>query len=85
MGSTNRCYSFSKKIFTPIHGYCNARDYNNVVQLTEEDDTVYGMFGDHQIRHILAPQASQAQEILGDDLCRWIRQRYHWYYEHFTA
>jgi hypothetical protein len=48
--------------------YCNAHVYNNIVQLTEDDATVYGIFGDHQIRHILAPQASQAQEVLGDDL-----------------
>ena len=52
-------------------------------QITVEDDEVYGVFGDHQIRHKVEPQASQALEIFGTGLCDWIRNHYLWFYERF--
>ena len=63
--------------------YCPVHDFNHVEQITVEDDEVYGVFGDHQIRHKVEPQASQALEIFGPGLCDWIRQRYGWFYERF--
>lgn len=65
--------------------YYDGHDYGNVDQLTVEDDTVYGVFGDHRIRSTVEPQASQARQVLGDELCHWIRQRYAWYYERFSG
>ena len=63
--------------------YYGNHDFNNVEQITVEDDEVYGVFGDHQIRHKVVPQPSQALEIFGPGLCDWIRQRYGWFYERF--
>ena len=63
--------------------YCPAHDFNHVEQITVEDDEVYGVFGDHQIRHKVEPQASQALEVFGPGLCDWILQRYRWFYERF--
>ena len=63
--------------------YYGKHDFNNVEQITVEDDEVYGVFGDHQIRRKVEPQASQALEIFGPGLCDWIRQRYGWFYERF--
>jgi sulfotransferase len=59
-------------------------EYKNVVQVTAEDDAVYGIFGDHRIRPAVEPRASQARAVLGDELCEWIRQRYSWYYARFS-
>ena len=64
--------------------YAN-HDFNNVEQITVEDDEVYGVFGDHQIRHKVEPQLSQALEIFGPGLCDWIRQRYGWFDERFGS
>ena len=58
-------------------------DFNHVEQITVEDDEVYGVFGDHQIRGKVEPHTSQAIEIFGPGLCDWIRQRYGWFYEKF--
>ena len=63
--------------------YYEGHDFNNVEQITVEDDEVYGVFGDHTIRRQVQPQPSQALEVFGSDLCSWIRQRYSWFYERF--
>ena len=63
--------------------YDEGHDFNNVEQITVEDDEVYGVFGDHTIRRQVQPQPSRALEILGPGLCDWIRQRYGWFYQRF--
>ena len=63
--------------------YCEAHNFNHVEQITVEDDEVYGVFGDHQIRHKVRFQPSQALEIFGTGLCDWIRHHYRWFYERF--
>ena len=63
--------------------YYEGHDFNNVKQITKEDDEVYGVFGDHTIRKHVKPQPSQALDVFGSDLCNWIRQRYGWFYERF--
>ena len=39
--------------------YYGKHDFNNVEQITVEDDEVYGVFGDHQIRHKVEPQPAR--------------------------
>ena len=65
--------------------YYLEHDYDNVAQVTIEDDSVYGIYGDHTIRRQVKPQVSHASEILGQPLCEWIRTRYSWYYECFAC
>ena len=60
-------------------------DFNNVEQITVEDDEVYGVFGDHTIRREVEPQPSRGEKVLGAHLCEWIRQRYGWFYERFDS
>jgi sulfotransferase len=60
-------------------------NFDNVEQITVEDDEVYGVFGDHTIRSKVEPRASRGQEVLGPHLCEWIRQRYGWFYERFGS
>lgn len=63
--------------------YYEGHDFNNVEQITAEDDEVYGVFGDHTIRRKVEAQLSRGEEALGAHLCDWIRQRYGWFYERF--
>jgi sulfotransferase len=58
-------------------------DYDNIEQVTKEDDEVYGVFGDHEIRTKLAPVSSRAKSILGKDVCDWIWNNYPWYFQQF--
>ena len=63
--------------------YYEGHDFNNVEQITMEDDEVYGAFGDHTIRRQVEPQPSKALKVFGPELCNWIRQRHGWFYERF--
>jgi len=59
-------------------------DFNNVEQLTQEDDSVYGIYGDHNIRKEVKPLKSTAHEILGTPVCNQIREKYKWFYDTFN-
>lgn len=58
-------------------------DFNNVEQITTEDDSVYGIFGDHNIREKIEPSQSKAKEILGVKVSNWIKDQYPWFYDYF--
>lgn len=58
-------------------------DFTNIEQITHEDDSVYGKYGDHIIKNKLVPSRSDAMTVLGPDVCNWIRNRYSWFYEKF--
>lgn len=58
-------------------------DYDHIEQVTREDDEVYGVFGDHNIRTKLEPVPSRAKQLLGYDVCKWITDNYKWFYDTF--
>jgi len=58
-------------------------DFDNIEQITHEDDSVYGIYGDHVIKNKLEPQASQAKAVLGKDVTNWIWDNFQWYNERF--
>lgn len=58
-------------------------DFNNIEQITEEDDTVYGMYGDHTIRKELKPMKADYVEVLGQSACNWIKSNYKWFFDEF--
>lgn len=58
-------------------------DFDNVLQLTQEDDSVYGIFGDHKIRSKVEPTPKDYKQVLGTQACNWIRQNYDWFYQQF--
>lgn len=58
-------------------------DFDNIEQVTKEDDEVYGTFGDHVIRTKLEPVPSKAKQLLGKDVCDWIYNNYKWFFEQF--
>ena len=59
-------------------------DFNNVEQITVEDDDVYGIYGNHTIRKSIQPLQSDAEHILGHNVCNWIKSHYHWFYQYFN-
>lgn len=60
-----------------------AHDFDNIEQITSEDDSVYGIYGDHQIRKKLQPLKSDWKEVLGVNASNWIKNNYKWFYDEF--
>jgi sulfotransferase len=58
-------------------------DFDNIEQVTKEDDEVYGAFGDHVIRKKLQPVPSRAKTLLGKDVTDWIFENYRWFFDKF--
>ena len=58
-------------------------NFDNIIQVTKEDDEVYGIFGDHIIRTKLEPILSKSKDILGPDISEWIYNNYKWFYNVF--
>jgi len=59
-------------------------DFNNIQQITKEDDSVYGLTNDlHKIKNTLDLVPSDADAILGKDITKWLQDTYKWYYDKF--
>jgi len=70
-----------------IYEYLNLpkfyHSFDNIQQITVEDDSIYGIYGDHKIKTKLEPSKNNPKEILGQNVCDWIHNRYSWYYDIF--
>jgi sulfotransferase len=58
-------------------------DFDNIEQVTKEDDEIYGAFGDHTIRKQLKLTPSKAKSLLTADVCNWIYTNYEWFFKYF--
>lgn len=63
--------------------YYEGHDFNNIQQITKEDDSVYGIYGDHTIKQKLEPIGKDYNEILGIEASNWIKNRYKWMFDQF--
>jgi len=60
-------------------------DFDNIEQITTEDDNVYGLSADlHTIRPKLESKPSDADSVLGKDITDWLFTNYRWYYDKFN-
>ena len=59
-------------------------DFDNIEQITQEDDEVYGIYGDHKIQQKLILPQSEAKKILGVNETDWIYKKYSWFFERFN-
>lgn len=58
-------------------------DFDNVPQITQEDDSIFGIQGLHTIRHKVEPLMSDAKQVLGRDITNWIWDNYRWFFDYF--
>ena len=58
-------------------------DWNNIQQLTSENDEAHGIFGDHKIRKELKPLREDFLEVLGPYTCDRIVKENQWFYNYF--
>jgi len=59
-------------------------DFNNIKQVTFEDDKFHGIYGDHKISNVVTPVKSKSHLLLGETICNSIYERYQWYFEKFN-
>jgi sulfotransferase len=60
-----------------------AHDFDNVAQVTQEDDDAFGIPGLHDIRPKIEPVANDWREVLGIDVLRHVVSNYAWYFQRF--
>lgn len=58
-------------------------DFDNVEQVTFEDDKWHGIFGDHIIRKKVEPVKEDFKQVLGTNACRIIEENYRWFFNDF--
>jgi sulfotransferase len=58
-------------------------NFENISQITVEDDTVHGIYGDHIIRNTLEMLPNDSKEVLGQYTSEWIYNQYRWYFDMF--
>jgi sulfotransferase len=73
----NRIYQFLE---VPHYSH----DFDNIEQITVEDDEVYGVYGDHTIKQKLELPHSQSKKVLGTDVNNWIWDNYQWFFNRFN-
>lgn len=73
-----------KKIYNYLGVNQFKHDFNNIEQITEEDDVVYGIYGNHTIQTKLGSLKHNYDEILGEDISNYIKKRYKWYFDFFN-
>ena len=78
---------YPEATMTKVYDYLGVdhfvHDFDNIEQVTKEDDEVYGTFGDHTIRTKLEPVPSRAKQLLGKDVTGWICDNYQWFFQQF--
>lgn len=73
---------------TRIYNYLEVpyfkHDFDNIQQITTEDDSVYGLTKDlHTIRPKLQLKQSDADSVIPKDAREWLYERFKWYYDKF--
>ena len=59
-------------------------NFQHIPQITVEDDTVHGIYGDHTIRNTLGMLPQDYEEVLGKPTCDWIYNTYQDYFKIFN-
>jgi sulfotransferase len=58
-------------------------DFNSVEQITTEDDSVYGIYGDHKIKSKIEPVKNDYNDVLGVNASNWIKNNFKWFFDEF--
>lgn len=59
-------------------------NFQHIPQITVEDDTVHGIYGDHTIRNTLGMLPDDSKEVLGENTCKEIYNNFKWYFDTFN-
>ena len=71
-----------------VYNYLGIPHFNHnfdfIEQVTHEDDTIHGEYGDHTIRNRLEMLPSDSNRILGEGVNQWIIKNYMWFFRYFN-
>jgi len=82
---TNKPEEVMKSVYKYLELPIFEHDFDNVEQITKEDDEVYGLTSSlHKIREKVEPVDPDYHEILGRELCKSIDARLGWYQKYFA-
>ena len=62
----------------------SGHDFNNVKQTTKEDDTVYGIYGDHKINPVVSELPQDYIDVLGVKTSTYIKDVGEFYFKYFN-
>jgi sulfotransferase len=70
-----------------VYNYLEVPFYNHnfqkVLQVTHEDDEVFGIPDLHTIRSVVEPNKTDFMQVLGPDVLRHVYSKYAWYFRTF--
>ena len=78
------CSKEMKKIYNYLEIPYFQHDFNNVEQLTFENDIIHGIFGEHTIKNKVEPVVDDYEKILGKDQSDRLRMHYDWFFRRFN-
>ena len=73
-----------KKVYKYLEIPYYKHDFNNIQQVTFEDDKFHGRYGDHRISPTIKPVKSYSKELLGELICNQLYERNKWYFDYFN-
>lgn len=74
-----------KRIYEYLEVPYYEHDFDNIEQITKEDDNIYGLTADlHTIRPRLEMNSQDFRDVLGRDICEWITNNFAWYFQMFN-
>ncbi|MCL4513948.1 MAG: sulfotransferase, partial [Candidatus Eremiobacteraeota bacterium] len=72
------------KVMKQVYDYLDEpyfeHDFNNIAQLTQENDQYHTIYGDHHIRRKVEPVAVDFVNVLGKSICDTVRANYALFY-----
>lgn len=78
---------FPKETMEELYQYLEIpyyeHDFDNIKQITHENDQIIGGFADHNIRETFSPPIEDYNEILGEYASQYIVDKYKWFYDYF--
>jgi len=72
-----------KDIYNYLEMNYYQHNFDTIPQITVEDDTVHGIYGDHTIRNTLGMLPDDSKEILGEYSYDWIYNNFKWFFDTF--
>jgi len=73
-----------KKLYNYLDIPYFKHDFENVEQLTHENDVIHGIFGDHKISPKIRPVKDDYVDVLGKTESDRLRNHYDWFYKKFN-
>lgn len=74
-------------VFSSVYEYLELpyfeHNFEVIPQITYEDDTIHGIYGDHTIRNTLQMFPNDWNEILGEEISNLIYNNFKWYFNIF--